>query len=137
VTFASGRHSLLEFRRQLESIQHHILVFQLCRPIWNAWTRLAIAAGVLPEGDYSNVRWIGPLPEMLDPAAEVRAQVQKVRAGFMSRSEAVSLTGLDAEELDAEIAADNARADRLGLVFDSDARKVTQQGQEQTGGQQP
>jgi capsid protein len=134
VTFASGRHSLLEFRRQLESIQHHILVFQLCRPIWATWTRLAVAAGVLPEGEYSAVRWIGPLPEMLDPAAEIRAQVQKVRAGFTSRSEVVSMTGLDAEELDAEIAADNARADRLGLVLDSDARKTSQQGQEQSSG---
>lgn len=131
VTFASGRHSLLEFRRQLESLQHHLLVFQLCRPIWAAWARLAVAAGVLPEGDYSDVRWIAPLPEMLDAGAEIRALIQRIRAGLTSRSEAVALTGLDAEMLDAEIAADNARADQLGNVYDSDARKVTQQGQEQ------
>jgi len=129
VTFASGRHALLEFRRQLESIQHHLMVFQLCRPIWAAWTRFAVAAGVLPEGDYSDVRWIAPLPEMLDAGAEVRAIIQRIRAGLMSRSEAVSLTGLDAEMLDSEIAADNLRADQLGNVYDSDPRKVTQQGQ--------
>ena len=52
----------------------------------------------------------------------------------MSRSEAVSLTGWDAEQIDAEIAADNARADRLGNMYDSDARKTTQQGQEQQEG---
>jgi len=61
VTFASGRHALLEYRRQLESIQHHLMVFQLCRPVWLAWTRFAVAAGVLPEGDYPDVRWIVPL----------------------------------------------------------------------------
>ena len=131
VTFASGRHSLLEFRRQLETIQHHLLVFQLCRPIWNAWTRLAAAAGVLPEGDYSTVRWIAPQIEMLDPAAETRNQVQRVRAGFISRSEVISRDGWDIEEIDAEIAADNARADKLGLTLDSDPRKTTAQGQEQ------
>jgi len=130
VTFASGRHSLLEFRRQLESIQHHLMVFQLCRPVWNTWTRLAVAAGALPEGDYSKLRWIAPTIEMLDSGAEVRAMVQRVRAGFVSRSEVVSRDGWDSEEIDGEIAGDNARADRLGNVYDSDPRKTTQQGQE-------
>jgi lambda family phage portal protein len=133
VTFASGRHALLEYRRQLESTQHHLMVFQLCRPVWDTWVRFAIAAGALPgqAADYGAVRWIAPLPEMLDAGAEVRAAVQKVRAGFMSRAEAVALTGLDVEMLDAEIAADNARADRLGNVYDSDARKTAAQGQKQ------
>lgn len=133
VTFASGRHALLEWRRQLESIQHHLLVFQFCRPVWAAWTRFAIAAGVLPGApeDYADVRWIAPLPEMLDARMEVQSQIQKIRAGLMSRSEAVALTGLDAEMLDAEIATDNGRADALGNVYDSDARKVTLQGQSQ------
>lgn len=45
-----------------------------------------------------------------------------IRAGLMSRSEAISGNGYDAEDVDREIAADNARADELGLVFDSDAR---------------
>ncbi len=45
-----------------------------------------------------------------------------IRAGLMSRSEAISGNGYDAEDVDREIAADNARADSLGLIFDSDAR---------------
>ncbi len=51
-----------------------------------------------------------------------------IRSGLMSRSEAVSAFGYDAEDVDREIAADNARADGLGLVFDSDARKVARTG---------
>ncbi len=46
-----------------------------------------------------------------------------VRAGFKSRGEVVSEQGYDAEEIDREIAADNARADVLGLAYDSDPRK--------------
>ena len=45
-----------------------------------------------------------------------------IRAGLMSRSEAISAFGYDAEDVDREIASDNARADALGLVFDSDPR---------------
>ena len=45
-----------------------------------------------------------------------------IRAGLMSRSEAISGFGYDAEDIDREIAADNQRADELGLVFDSDPR---------------
>ena len=40
----------------------------------------------------------------------------------MSRSEAIAAYGYDAEDVDREIAADAARADRLGLVLDSDPR---------------
>jgi lambda family phage portal protein len=131
VTFASGRHALLEYRRQLESIQHHIVVFQLCRPVWEAWARLAVAAGVLPEGDYRDVRWIAPQLSMLDQRMEVQSVIQQIRAGLVSRSEAVSASGWDAEQIDAEIAQDNARADRLGNGYDSDPRRTTLQGQEQ------
>jgi len=130
VTYASGRHALLEYQRHLESLQHHVLVFQLCRPVWAAWTRAAMAAGVLPEGDYSTVRWIAPRLQMLDSRMEVQSIIQQIRGGLLSRSEAVSAMGWDVEQIDSEIAADNARADALGLVFDSDARRRTQQGQD-------
>jgi len=136
VTFASGRHSLLEFRRQVESIQHHLIVFGLLRPVWAAWVRLAVAAGQLPGNpeDYSTVRWIAPTIQMLDPAAEIRSMIAAQRAGYISRSEIVANSGWDAEEIEAELAADNARADALDLVLDSDPRRVTQQGQTQEGG---
>ena len=45
-----------------------------------------------------------------------------IRAGLMSRSEAISAYGYDAEDVDREIATDNQRADEFGLVFDSDPR---------------
>lgn len=100
-----------------------------------AWWTSSVLPGA-PE-DYSAVRWIAPLPEMLDPKSEVQAVIQRVRAGFMSRAEAVALTGMDVEELDAEIAADNSRADRYGNVYDSDSRCTTLQGQEQQQQQTP
>jgi capsid protein len=47
-----------------------------------------------------------------------------VRSGFKSRAEVVSEQGYDAEQIDAEQARDNARADALGLSHDSDGRRA-------------
>lgn len=130
VTFASGRHGLLEFRRTIEAIQYAVMVPMFCEPIMRRWARLAAALGEI-DGQPSGVRWIGPPIEMLDPRQEVLSKVIEVRAGFTSRTEVVSQRGWRAEDIDSEIAADNARADRLGLILDSDPRRVTQQGQGQ------
>jgi capsid protein len=47
-----------------------------------------------------------------------------VRSGFKARAEVVSEQGYDAEQIDAEQARDNARADALGLSHDSDGRRA-------------
>jgi lambda family phage portal protein len=131
VTFASGRAGLLEFRRTIESIQYGVLVPLLCEPVVRRWSDLAKLTYVLqPDVDVTVRRWVAPEVEMLDRRAEVLTDVLRVRAGFASRSEIIGRTGWRSEDVDAEIAADNARADELGLVFDSDARRRTQQGQD-------
>jgi capsid protein len=99
--------------------------------------RLAVALGVI--GGPAKARWIGQQIALLDEKAETSATIMRIRAGLTSRAESVSATGWNVEDIDAEIAADNARADRLALVLDSDARRVTLQGQTQqdsSGGQQ-
>lgn len=136
VTFASGRHGLVEWRRQIEAVQYSFLVPQLCAPILRKWLDMALALGVIEERP-KGLRWIGPQLEMLDPKSETAATVAKIRAGLLPRSEAIAISGWDADAIDAEYAADNVRADRLGLVFDSDARRVTQQGMNQQEAPQP
>jgi lambda family phage portal protein len=131
VTFASGRAGLLEFRRTVEAIQYGLLIPLFCEPVLRRWSELARAVGVLtPDADTEVRRWVAPEIEMLDRRAEVLTDLLRVRAGFASRSEIIGRTGWRAEDVDAEIAQDNARADALGLVFDSDARQRTQQGQD-------
>jgi lambda family phage portal protein len=126
VNYSSIRAGLLEFRRRCEQIQHQVLVFQMCRPIWRAWINAAVLAGALPAGDGNYaVKWIPPGFAWVDPLKDIKAQIMAVRAGFKSRAEVVSEQGYDAEEIDREIAADNARADTLGLEYDSDPRKET------------
>ncbi|MBI4906599.1 MAG: phage portal protein [Acidobacteria bacterium] len=129
VTFASGRHGLLEYRRTMESIQYGLMVPQFCAPVMRRWLAIAAALEMIPAEE--PIRWIAPNLEMLDPRVETLAQIQRVRAGFTSRTEIVAAAGWRVEDIDSEIAADNSRADGLGLVLDSDPRKTTLQGQEQ------
>ena len=47
----------------------------------------------------------------------MEAEILAIEAGLKSRTQAISERGYDAEQVDAEIAADNERADTLGLDF--------------------
>ena len=133
VNYSSIRAGLLEFRRRCEALQHGVIVHQLCRPIWQAFIEQAVLEGSLAlpgyaRGDqtqrraYLAVKWIPQGWQWVDPQKEFNAMLTAMRAGLLSRSEAISSFGYDAEDVDREIAADNARADALGLVFESDPR---------------
>ncbi|MBU6956086.1 phage portal protein [Hahella sp. HN01] len=129
VNYSSIRAGLLEFRRRCEAIQHGVIVHQLCRPIWRAWMTQAVLEGALQAPDFANhrrdylaVKWVPQGWQWVDPKKEFDALIVAIRAGLLSRSEAISAFGYDAETIDREIAADNARADELGLAFDSDPR---------------
>jgi lambda family phage portal protein len=127
VNYSSIRAGLLEFRRRCEQFQHQVIVYQMCRPIWRRWIEAALLAGTLramaDDPGLLDVKWIAPGWAWVDPLKDIKAQIMAVRAGFKSRAEVVSEQGYDAEAIDREIAADNARADALGLEYDSDPRK--------------
>jgi lambda family phage portal protein len=135
VNYSSIRAGLLEFRRRMEAIQHGVLVHQMCRPVWNAWLDQAVLSGTIAapgftqrRREYAACKWIAQGWQWVDPEKEFKAMLLAIRAGLMSRSEAISAFGMDAEDVDREIAADNARADELGLIFDSDPRRTSKDG---------
>ncbi len=61
--------------------------------------------------------WIAPKQPWVDPAKDLAATGTALRLGLMSRSQAIRELGWDPAALDAEIAADRARAEALGLDF--------------------
>jgi len=139
VNYSSIRAGMLEFRRRCEMVQHSVLVHQMCRPVWAAWMKQAVLAGALDapgfarggparRRQYLAVKWVPQGWQWVDPEKEYKAMLLAIRAGLMSRSEAISANGYDAEDIDREIAADNQRADELGLILDSDARYTTRDG---------
>jgi lambda family phage portal protein len=132
ITFASGREGLLAFQTTCDAISQNLVAFQWCRPIWRWWSKIMVASGQLPEAVLeAPVRWVAPPIETLDSRMAAQSTIAKIRGGLISRSEVVAGTGVDPEALDRQIAADNARADELKLVYDSDPRRVTLQGLEQ------
>ncbi len=129
VNYSSIRAGLLEFRRRCEAVQHQVIVHQFCRPLWQAWMQQAVLAGALAlpgyatrRREYLAVKWIAQGWQWVDPLKEILSMKEGIRSGLISRAEAISSFGYDAEDVDREIAADNARSDALGLVFDSDPR---------------
>lgn len=131
--YSSLRAGRLAFKRRLEVIQWRLLIPKLCQPIWDAWVRAAIVAGVLPDraGGYP-CEWGPPRFELLDPLAEAKGIEKEIRLSLKTEQQAISEAGWDPDEQLEEIAAWNARKDALGIVTDSDPRKVAGNGQVQS-----
>lgn len=121
------------FRRWLRQQINHIVVFQFCRGVWEPWFDRAVLSGALvvplayyddPDvfRSYRAAEWVPERHQYIQPVQDIEADAAEVRAGFASRSQKVSERGDDVEALDKQIAEDNARADALGLKFDSDGR---------------
>jgi lambda family phage portal protein len=115
---------LNEFRRRLEQLQFGVYVHQLCRPVRAAWMDMAVLSGAFVLEDYAQrrreylrTRWVPQGWAYIQPVQDVQARRMEVQAGFASRSEMVLRTGYDAETVDAENAADLARATDLGLNY--------------------
>ena len=122
--FSNARTSLMEFRRRVEAFQHSVLVFQLCRPVWERFVDLAVLTGALRLPSYERRRreyvacdWLPPKWQWVDPLKDIKAEIEEINAGLKSRSQSISERGYDAEDVDAEIAADRMREQRLGLDF--------------------
>lgn len=126
VNFSSIRAGLIEFRRKCEMLQRHLIMHQLCRPVWKKWLELALLSGAVAypknKHKFMDVKWVAQGWEWVDPVKDLKAQEIAMKNGLKSRAEVVSALGHDVEDIDEEIAADNARADKLGLEFDSDSR---------------
>lgn len=112
------RAAVQEFRRRCENWQHHLLVFQFCRPVFTRWAALASLGGLktlVPE-------WTPPRWPYINPEQDINAIEKEIQAGLTSRKRAVSERGDDAERIDAEQSEDNKRADTLELRYTSDGR---------------
>jgi capsid protein len=86
----------------------------------------AVLAGAIDLPDYDQRRreylacgWLPPKWDWVDPQKDARAEIEQIDAGLKSRTQALAERGYDAEQVDAEIAADKAREQSLGLTFGS------------------
>jgi lambda family phage portal protein len=143
--YSSLRGSIVEFRRKLEQLQHQVIVFQMCAPIWRRWLDTAVLAQALPidastylaaQADYQRAKWIPQRNDWVDPLKDRQAEKLAVDAGFKSRSDVVEAEGSDPEESDQRIAADKEREEELGLEFPVLYASATQPGGDQAAADQ-
>lgn len=120
VNFSSGRMGWLEFQRTIAHWQQHMLMPHMCVGI--ATWFLDAAEFVVPGASAATVSHTEPRREMIDPTKEIPAIRDGIRAGLISRPDALRAMGEDPEQVDQENAEANERADKLGLKYDSDGR---------------
>jgi len=126
--FSAARMSRLRHWARVEDWRWRILIPQLCDPVW-AWAMEVASVFGLPNAP--RAEWTAPPAPMIDPVNEGLAYTRNIRAGIQSLSDSLRERGYDPAQVLQEIADDNARLDALGLVLDSDPRRMTQAGQQQ------
>lgn len=120
--YSSIRAGTVEFRRRLEQFQFATLVFQLCRPIWLRWLQTAALSGALnlpgfarDPSRYTPVKWITPKWEWVDPLKDRQAEKIAQEQGWKAPSDIIEAEGNDVDETYRRIAADQQRAEKLGI----------------------
>jgi lambda family phage portal protein len=126
--FSAARMSRLRHWSRVEDWRWRLLIPQFCGPVWD-WAMDAAAVMGVPRP--AAAKWTAPPMAMVEPDKEGLAYQRNIRSGLTTLSEAIRERGYDPDELLAEFAADNAKLDALGIVLDSDPRRMTQGGQMQ------
>jgi lambda family phage portal protein len=120
VNFSSARMGWLEFQRSVEHWREHVLKPMFLDRVASWIVESAEMQGVATG---AAIRWTPPRREMINPVDEIKAAQDAIRAGLTSRREEIRKLGRDPEEVYREIQQDNADADRLGLILDTDPRR--------------
>lgn len=122
VNFTSYKAGRIEMDLNVRQWQWLMLIPQMMEPI-GRWIveQWAIEAGLRPSRGL-RLTWTAPVRPLIDPAREIGALRDKVRAGFASRQGVIRELGDDPALILGEQIEDAEAADEAGLKFDSDAR---------------
>lgn len=132
--YSSLRAGKIEFRRLTEQAQYHIVIPMLCAPTWRRFIAAATLSGALESrsGGYP-CKWITPANEPVDPLKDMTADILAVRSGRMTMHQFIASWGNDPISHLGEIKAANDLLDGMGIVLDTDPRRVARAGTMQPG----
>lgn len=123
VNFSSSRMSYLEFYKTVEHWQDHIVVGQICNPIFEKFQQLSEIGG-LGGGD-ATVSWGLPKREYIDPGKEIKPQILAIRSGLTTLFEELRKSGYDPEDVLEEYSEVMDFLDKKNLTLDSDPRTAS------------
>jgi capsid protein len=124
VNFSSARMGWLEFHRNVAAWRWNMTIPQVLDPV-HRWFNLA--AGLAQIRGPRRMIWTPPRRELVDPAKEITALIEGVKAGFMSLSEVQRSLGFIPREVMDELQADIADARSKGLALSVDGTTGQQQ----------
>lgn len=125
--FSAARMSRLRHWARVYCWRWNMLIPQFCDPVWGWAMQAAQVMNLLQEAP--TAQWTAPPAPMIEPDREGIALQRLLRIGALTWPEMVRERGSDPETVLAEIAEWNTKFDAVGVVLDSDPRKVSQQGQ--------
>lgn len=129
--YSSLRAGKLDFWRLVSQTQQHIVIPMMCQPVWERFINRAILAGKLrPRRGGYPCDWVVPAREAIDPKKDLDAEKNEVRSGRMTMQEFIASKGNNWRTTLNDFSTFFERADELGLVFDTDVRKVDQHGRQ-------
>lgn len=117
VNFSSARMGWLEFHRNVAAWRWNLTIPQVMDPV-HRWFNTA-AATVQIRGPRRMI-WTPPRRELVDPAKEITALIEGVKAGFMSLSEVQRSLGFIPSDVMDELGDDIANAREKGLALSVD-----------------
>jgi lambda family phage portal protein len=120
VNFSSARMGRMEMDRNVSAWQWLLMIPQMMQPL-AAWVMEAWQIGNgLGRDDNLTLEWVPPHRMLVDPAREIPALRDEVKAGFASRQGQIRRLGYDPEEIVAEQIEDRGICATHDLRFDSD-----------------
>lgn len=116
VNFSSARIGQIDFRRNVEQEQWLVIVPRLCERICDWFIDAAVLAGKARRAanttvDHSTPRW-----DYVNPAQDVRAELDAIGGGLLSPSEALRRRGYKPDQVFAEIGSDFAALQKSGAL---------------------
>lgn len=128
LSWTSYRAGRLPYNRWIRVGQMLWLIPCVYQPIYDWFVDACVLADVVtPQevaalgADLNSAKWTPPRIESVDPAKDAAGDLIEVLAGFASKTENIAKRGRNPVELDNEITEERARANDLGIVFNSDA----------------
>lgn len=134
VTFSSLRAAKNEMERMYRQTQEQTISPQLVRPVWLDFVKYAVLSGQvkLPRSidirAAMRARYVPPGWTYVDPLVEEKAAQLAIRGGTDTRTNVAARKGMDIASIDEQQKIDQERADSMGLIYDTDPRRVSGSG---------
>lgn len=140
-TYSAQRQELVE-QYGAYGVLAYEFVSQMLRPVYERFVSIAIASGelILPPGvtpaTAVSADYLPPPMPWIDPLKEATALRTQVRAGFRSTASVIAERGGRMYDTFEQIAQERQWADELGIVLDTDPKRVNSAGASQPGAEQ-